>query len=67
MADLNADDLATLSAWMEAGKIVPVIERTYSLGEVPAAIGYVEAGHARAKVVVTVQNPGPGVAAKLAR
>jgi NADPH:quinone reductase-like Zn-dependent oxidoreductase len=39
---------------VEAGKVAPVIDRTYPLSEVPDAIRYVEQGHARGKVVITV-------------
>jgi NADPH:quinone reductase-like Zn-dependent oxidoreductase len=46
--------LETLRDLLEAGKITPVIDRTYPLGELPAALTYLEAGHARGKVVVTV-------------
>jgi NADPH:quinone reductase-like Zn-dependent oxidoreductase len=40
---------------MQAGKVKPVIDRRYRLSEVPAAIRYLEAGHARGKVVVAVE------------
>jgi NADPH:quinone reductase-like Zn-dependent oxidoreductase len=39
---------------IEAGKVTPVIDRTYPLGQVSDAIRYLEQGHARGKVVVTV-------------
>ena len=39
---------------LEAGKVVPVIERRYPLRETAEAIRYLEAGHARGKVVITV-------------
>ena len=39
---------------MQDGKVVSVIDRTYPLAEVPEAVRYVEAGHARGKVVITV-------------
>jgi NADPH:quinone reductase-like Zn-dependent oxidoreductase len=39
---------------IEAGKVAPVIDRTYLLSEVPDAIGYVGEGHAKGKVVITV-------------
>ena len=55
MADTNQKDLTVLGDMMQAGKVKPVIDRTYKLGEVPAAIAYVEQGHARGKVVVTIQ------------
>ncbi len=47
------EDLVTLTALVEAGKVTPVIDRTYPLSEVPEAIAYVEEGHARGKVVIT--------------
>jgi NADPH:quinone reductase-like Zn-dependent oxidoreductase len=46
--------LATLRELAEAGRLTPVIDRTYSLAEVAAAISYLEGEHARAKVVITV-------------
>jgi NADPH:quinone reductase-like Zn-dependent oxidoreductase len=52
----NKGDLATLTELIEAGKITPVIERTYSLSETPEAIRYLEAGHARGKVVITASG-----------
>jgi NADPH:quinone reductase-like Zn-dependent oxidoreductase len=39
---------------IEAGKIVPVIDRTYPLDEAPEAIRYLEGGHVRGKVVIAV-------------
>jgi NADPH:quinone reductase-like Zn-dependent oxidoreductase len=50
----DKQDLATLKELLEFGKLVPVIERRYPLSEVPEAISYVEAGHTKAKVVITV-------------
>jgi NADPH:quinone reductase-like Zn-dependent oxidoreductase len=56
MADPSTKDLTLLADMMQSGKIKPVIDRTYkSLSEVPDAIRYVEEGHARGKVVITVQ------------
>ena len=55
LADLNKDDLATLAGLMEAGKVTPVIDRTYKLSEAAEALRYLETGHARGKVVVTVE------------
>src|SRR5437660_5167951 len=54
MADANQKDLTILADMMQSGKMKPVIDRTYKLSEVPAAIAYVEQGHARGKVVITV-------------
>ncbi len=48
------DDLVTLVGLVEAGKLAPVIDRTYPLRDVPEAISHVEEGHARGKVVITV-------------
>jgi NADPH:quinone reductase-like Zn-dependent oxidoreductase len=50
----KAEDLVALKDLIEAGKLTPVIDRTYSLDEAPAAIRYWEEGHARGKVVITV-------------
>lgn len=47
-------DLLLLKGLIETGKVKPVIDRRYALREVPEAIRYVEQGHARGKVVVTV-------------
>src|SRR6516162_1377637 len=55
MADPSTKDLTLLADMMQSGKIKPVIDRTYkSLSEVPDAIRYLEEGHARGKVVITV-------------
>jgi NADPH:quinone reductase-like Zn-dependent oxidoreductase len=50
----NNEDLLLLTALIESGKITPVIDKTYPLSEVPAAIQYLTHGHARGKVVITV-------------
>lgn len=50
----NKEDLVVLKELIEAGKVTPVIDRTYRLSETPEAIGYVGEGHARGKVVITV-------------
>jgi NADPH:quinone reductase-like Zn-dependent oxidoreductase len=55
MADANHNDLTVLAEMMESGKMKPVIDRTYKLSEVPEAIRYLEQGHARGKVVITVE------------
>jgi len=54
MANIKKDDLLLLKDMVDTGKITPVIDRTYPLADTPEAIRYVEAGHARGKVVVTV-------------
>ena len=50
----NEADLATLAAMIEAGDVTPVIDRVYPLEEAPDALRYVEDGHPKGKVVVTV-------------
>jgi NADPH:quinone reductase-like Zn-dependent oxidoreductase len=55
MADANQKDLTVLADMMQSGKLKPVIDRTYKLSEVPEAIRYLEQGHARGKVVITVE------------
>lgn len=54
IAKPNKQDLQLLEQLIEAGTITPVINRTYSLSEVPNAIRSVEEGHTREKVVITV-------------
>jgi NADPH:quinone reductase-like Zn-dependent oxidoreductase len=51
-AHVTARDLELLSELIEAGKVRPRIDRRYRFAEIPAAIAYLEQGHARAKVVV---------------
>jgi NADPH:quinone reductase-like Zn-dependent oxidoreductase len=48
-------DLLTLKELIEAGKLTPVLDRTYPLSEAAQAIRYLEQGHARGKVVLTVR------------
>jgi NADPH:quinone reductase-like Zn-dependent oxidoreductase len=48
------DDLVVLAELIEAGKLTPIIGRTYPLGEVPEAIRQLEQGHTRGKLVITV-------------
>ena len=55
MADPSQKDLTILGDLMQSGKMKPVIDRTYKLSEVPAAIAYLEEGHARGKVIITVE------------
>jgi len=50
----NSEDLEFIKELIEAGKVVPVIDRSYPLSEVPEAIRYLEEGHAQGKIVVTV-------------
>ena len=65
MARTNQKDLVFLKELLEAGKIVPVIERRYPLSQVAEAIRYLEEGHAHGKLVVTLED-GKTVTAGLA-
>ena len=50
----NHEDLMVLGELIESGQVTPIIDRTYPLSEVPEAIRYLEEGHARGKVVISV-------------
>jgi NADPH:quinone reductase-like Zn-dependent oxidoreductase len=50
----NKEDLHFLRELLEAGKVTPIIDRTYPLSEVPEALRYLEKGHARGKIVISV-------------
>jgi NADPH:quinone reductase-like Zn-dependent oxidoreductase len=56
IAKRSADDLRVVKGLIEAGKVTPVVDRTYPLREAPDAVRYVEAGHTRGKVVLTVAD-----------
>jgi NADPH:quinone reductase-like Zn-dependent oxidoreductase len=51
----NPNDMAHITELYEAGKIVPVIDRRYSLSEVPEALRYLGEGRAKGKVIITVE------------
>jgi NADPH:quinone reductase-like Zn-dependent oxidoreductase len=53
LANIRREDLMTLKELVDAGKLTPVVDRTYPLRETPEAIRYLETGHARGKVVIT--------------
>lgn len=55
ITSVNKKDLNIIGELMAAGKVTPVIDRHYSLSEVPEAIRYLEEGHARGKVVITLE------------
>src|SRR3989442_2500753 len=55
IAKLNKQDLTIMRELMATGKVTPVIDRRYSLSEVPEAIRYLETRHARGKVVITLE------------
>jgi len=54
IADLSRDDLLVLCGLLDSGKVTPVIDRIYPIADVAEAIRYLETGHARAKVVLTI-------------
>ena len=53
-ARVSQPDLVALTELVEAGKLSPVIDRTYPLSEVPKAFRYFESGQVRGKVVISV-------------
>jgi NADPH:quinone reductase-like Zn-dependent oxidoreductase len=55
LAVMNHADMVVLAELMQAGKVRSVIDRRYSLEEVPAAIAYSESGRARGKIIINVQ------------
>jgi NADPH:quinone reductase-like Zn-dependent oxidoreductase len=55
IAKLTKDDLNVLRDLMQSGKVAPVIDRTYKISETQDAVRYLEEGHARGKVVITVE------------
>ena len=54
IAKLTKDDFGVLRDLMQSGKVSPVIDRTYNLDQTADAVRYMEEGHARGKVVVTI-------------
>ncbi len=54
LAKPNQKDLAFIKELLEAGKVVPVIDQLYPLSETAEALRYLEEGHARGKVVITM-------------
>jgi NADPH:quinone reductase-like Zn-dependent oxidoreductase len=56
MAKINQKDLVILKDLLAAGKIVPIIDRRYPLSEVAEALRYLEEGHAKGKVVITLEH-----------
>jgi len=62
MAKIDRADLEQLAHLLATGTITSVIDRRYPLSEVPDAIRYLEEGHARGKVVITMDRDAPGSA-----
>lgn len=54
VAQFNRDDLTLLAELIASGKLTPVIDRRYPLGELPAAMRYSEEGHARGKIIINI-------------
>jgi NADPH:quinone reductase-like Zn-dependent oxidoreductase len=54
VAKFNREDLVVLQQLLEAGKVTPVIDRTYPLSELPEALSYLGEGHARGKIAITM-------------
>ena len=53
---MSKEDLIMLAGLIQAGKITPVIDRTYKLGDTADALRYLDEGHARGKVIITVEQ-----------
>jgi NADPH:quinone reductase-like Zn-dependent oxidoreductase len=56
VAATNSESLLALNEFIEAGEVTPVIDRTYTLSDAPDAFRYLDEGHARGKVVITVEK-----------
>ena len=56
IARSNEEDLTIVGELMATGKVIPVIDRRYSLSEIPEALRYLEEGHARGKVAITLEH-----------
>jgi NADPH:quinone reductase-like Zn-dependent oxidoreductase len=54
MAEIRQEDLTAMRDLMQAGKVTPVVDKTYPLSQVREAMKYLEAGHARGKVIITM-------------
>jgi NADPH:quinone reductase-like Zn-dependent oxidoreductase len=60
LARSSKEDLTLMHDLMANGKLTPVIDRRYKLNEVPEAIRYLEEGHARGKVVISLEDSNKG-------
>ena len=55
LATMNKDDLTALGELMQAGELTPVLDKRFKLSEVADAIRYSEEGHARGKIIISVE------------
>ena len=55
IAEFNKKDMLVLANLMQSGKMTPVIDKTYKLSETADALRYLETGHARGKVVISLE------------
>ena len=60
LSSVSREDLVSVRELVEAGKVRPVIDRTFAFDEVPAAIDYLESGRSHGKIVVEVVGDGTG-------
>ncbi|MBC8233279.1 zinc-binding dehydrogenase [bacterium] len=54
----NTDDLDSLIKLIETGKVKPILDKIYPLSKAAEALRYFEAGHAKGKVVITLEHKG---------
>jgi NADPH:quinone reductase-like Zn-dependent oxidoreductase len=54
----RAADLDRLAKFIEAGKLMPSVDRTYQLAEVPDAMRHLEEGRVRGKIAITIDRSG---------
>ena len=59
IANIDENDLAYLGDLLVKGQVKPVIQTRFPLGETPAAMQLLADGHARGKIVITMEQPGP--------
>jgi NADPH:quinone reductase-like Zn-dependent oxidoreductase len=57
----NKNDLVFMKGLLESGKVKPVIDRRYPLDQVPDALRYLEEGHAKGKIVISVERSTPSI------
>ncbi|MGI0134166.1 MAG: zinc-binding dehydrogenase, partial [Candidatus Micrarchaeaceae archaeon] len=58
LARIKQTDLAVMKSLLESGKVRPVIDRRYALKDAPEALRYLGQGHAKGKVVITMEHAG---------